>query len=76
LPDSNVNTDSSLPFLVKDRIDCYGCLAGLAVTNDEFPLAAPDRIIESIALMPVWTGVSTSWRSTRRLRCVLSDGNP
>ena len=43
LADSHVNADKVLALLVDDRIDSDSRLTGLAVTNDQFTLAAADR---------------------------------
>ena len=43
LPDRVVDADDVLPLLVDDRVDRDGGLAGLAVADDQFALAAADR---------------------------------
>ena len=43
LPDRNVNADQVLALLVDDRIDGHRGLAGLAVADDQFALAAAHR---------------------------------
>src|SRR5690349_9604865 len=43
LPDRYINADDVLTFLVDDRVDSNGRLTCLAVADDQFTLAAPDR---------------------------------
>ena len=43
LPDRDVHADQVLALLVDDRVDRHRSLAGLAVTDDQFALAAADR---------------------------------
>src|SRR5579862_6008593 len=42
LPDGDVDTDQVFAFLVDDGVERDGCLAGLAVANDQLALAAPN----------------------------------
>ena len=42
LTDRDIDTDHALVLLVENRIECDGGLAGLAVTDDQLSLAAPD----------------------------------
>src|SRR6188768_419108 len=63
LADGDVDADEVLPLLVDDRVDRDRGLAGLPVADDQLALAATDGIIESMALIPVCTGVSTGWRT-------------
>jgi len=42
LADGDVDTDNIATLLVDDRIDSYGGLAGLTVTNDQFALSTSD----------------------------------
>src|SRR5262245_14051118 len=43
LTDCNVAANDVLPFLVDDRVDRNGSLAGLSVADDQLTLAASDR---------------------------------
>jgi len=43
LTNRDVDADEALPLLIDDRVDSNGGLAGLAVANDQFALAASDR---------------------------------
>ena len=60
LADRHIYTDQVFAFLIDDRINGDGRLAGLPVTDDQLRWPRPTGIIASIDLMPVWTGVSTS----------------
>src|SRR5207302_10534061 len=62
--DGDVNADHVLALLVDDGVDRDRGLAGLAVADDQLALPLPIGIMESIALMPVCSGVSTGWRVT------------
>lgn len=42
LSNGYVNTDDVATLLIDDGVDGNGCLAGLAVTEDQFPLAPAD----------------------------------
>src|SRR3990172_9737969 len=39
LANGHIDTDDVLPLLVENGVHCYGCLASLAITDDQFPLA-------------------------------------
>ncbi len=43
LADRHIDADDVLTFLIDDRIDRHRGLAGLAVADDQFALAATDR---------------------------------
>jgi len=64
LADRDVDAEDALALLVDDGVEGDGGLARLAVPDDELALAAPDRIIASIALMPVCMDSLTGMRST------------
>jgi hypothetical protein len=64
LADGHVDADQVLALLVDDGVHGQGGLAGLPVADDQLALPRPMGIIESMALMPVWTGVSTLLRVT------------
>lgn len=59
LADGDINTFDAGAFLVDDGIDGNRGFTGLAVTDDQLPLAAATGIIESIDFNPIWTGWST-----------------
>jgi hypothetical protein len=64
LPDSDVDADHVLAFLINDRIDGDGCFTRLAVTDDKLALPASIGTIASIAFSPVCKGSFTGCRST------------
>ena len=43
LPDGDINADDVAAFLIDDRVDGDGGLAGLAIADDQLALAATDR---------------------------------
>jgi hypothetical protein len=56
LADGHVEALNARSLLVDDRIKGHSGLAGLAVTDDQFALAAADGVIASMALIPVCSG--------------------
>ena len=65
LTDRDVDADQVAPALVEDRVDDQRGLAGAAVAMISSRWPRPIRIIESIALMPVWSGSFTGWPRRR-----------
>ena len=74
LADGDVDALHAQAALVEDRVDGDAGLARLAVADDQLALAPADRVMASMALMPVWSGSCTglrpvmpgAWTSRRR----------
>lgn len=59
LADCHINTLYPLPFLINNRVNCNRGLSGLTISDDQFLCPLPIGTMESMALIPVCSGVST-----------------